>query len=692
MHEKIGAHHLERKAILYVRQSSAHQVLHNRESSALQYAMRDRLAALGWSHIETVDDDLGRSAAGGVARAGFDRMVAEVCLGKVGAVAAREVSRFARNSRDWQQLIEMCRVVDTVLIEQEAVYAPRQGNDRLLLGLKGSLNEYELDLLRQRSLSARYEKARRGELVVTVPIGFLKAGDRIEKDPDRRIQEAIALVFDKVAELGSARQALLWFLEQGLDLPVRYANGDVTWRRPNYATIHRMIANPIYGGAYAYGKSRSVPGYDGRSGIRRKARDEWLALIPDAHEGYVSWERAEEIRKMVSDNVPTSRHHGAPKHGDALLAGLFRCKRCGRKLTVRYTGSNHNIPRYSCWRGLLDNGEPRCIAFGGLRVDDAIEEALLGVVEPGAIAAAVEADRNMASQRDQVQDALLRDLEAARYAADRAFRQYDAADPENRLVTSELEARWNKALARVGEIEAKIAKHRTVAPQPIPMSASQLVALAGNLRAVWTAPSTDARLKKRIVRTLIHEVVADLDDVASQIVLVIHWVGGVHTELRLPKRRRGQRNATPDDIVEAVRQLVLIANDDVIAGVLNRNGLMTGNGNRWTRERVTALRSYRRIPVFRPQIDGFEPWLNLGGAAKLLGVTPKTLRLAAEAGEIEGTHPLPEGPWIFSRSKLASPEARQILDRARQNPRHPIGSPPNQESVIPFNNIERWAL
>lgn len=683
MHEKIGAHHLERKAILYVRQSSAHQVLHNRESSALQYAMRDRLAALGWSHIETVDDDLGRSAAGGVARAGFDRMVAEVCLGKVGAVAAREVSRFARNSRDWQQLIEMCRVVDTVLIDQEAVYAPRQGNDRLLLGLKGSLNEYELDLLRQRSLSARYEKARRGELVVTVPIGFLKAGDRIEKDPDRRIQEAIALVFDKVAELGSARQALLWFLEQGLDLPVRYANGDVTWRRPNYATIHRMIANPIYGGAYAYGKSRSMPGYDGRSGIRRKARDEWLALIPDAHEGYVSWERAEEIRKMVSDNVPTSRHHGAPKHGDALLAGLFRCKRCGRKVTVRYTGSNHNIPRYSCWRGLLDNGEPRCIAFGGLRVDDAIEEALLGVVEPGAIAAAVEADRNMASQRDQVQDALLRDLEAARYAADRAFRQYDAADPENRLVTSELEARWNKALARVGEIEAKIAKHRTVAPQPIPMSASQLVALAGNLRAVWTAPSTDARLKKRIVRTLIHEVVADLDDVASEIVLVIHWVGGVHTELRLPKRRRGQRNATPDDIVEAVRQLVLIANDDVIAGVLNRNGLTTGNGNRWTRERVTALRSYRRIPVFRPQIDGFEPWLNLGGAAKLLGVTPKTLRLAAEAGEIEGTHPLPEGPWIFSRSKLASPEARQILDRARQNPRHPIGSPPNQQSSFP---------
>jgi DNA invertase Pin-like site-specific DNA recombinase len=393
--DKIKPHHLARRAIVYVRQSSAHQVLHNPESRALQYAMHERLAALGWSEIEVVDDDLGRSAAGGVARAGFERMVAEVCLGKVGAVAALEVSRFARNSRDWQQLIEMCRVVDTVLVDQEAIYAPRDGNDRLLLGLKGSLNEYELDLLRQRSLAARYAKARRGELVVAAPVGFIKAGDRLEKDPDRRVQEAVRLVFDKVAELGSARQALLWFHEHDLELPTRRGDGTVIWRRPCYGSLHRMVTNPAYGGAYAYGRTGAAVRYDGtraRPGSRRKPRDQWLVLRPGAHEGYLDWDRAEAIRGMVSDNTPTSRHHGAPKHGDALLAGLLRCRRCGRKLTLRYTGARHDIPRYSCWRGWLDNGEPRCIAFGGLRVDDAIEAELLKVLEPAAVTVAMKAE------------------------------------------------------------------------------------------------------------------------------------------------------------------------------------------------------------------------------------------------------------------------------------------------------------
>jgi hypothetical protein len=278
---------------------------------------------------------------------------------------------------------------------------------------------------------------------------------------------------------------------------------------------------------------------------------------------------------------------------------------------------------------------------------------------------------------------LVRDLEAARYAADRAFRQYDATDPANRLVAAELELRWNRALTRVSEIEARIAGHDRATPPRSNLSTASFATLAGDLPTVWKAPTTDARLKKRIIRAVIREVVADIDAEAAEIILVIHWMGGVHTELRLPRRRRGQRNSTSEDIIEAVRELARIGSDDLIAGILNRNNLRTGHGNRWTRERVTSLRSHHEIPVYRPAKGGQEPWLNLSKAAAYLRISPKTLRLAAERGAIDALHPLPDGPWLFSRAVLDSGAAKAIAERARRGSRYPTGPHPDQPNLFP---------
>jgi DNA invertase Pin-like site-specific DNA recombinase len=676
MSEKIRAQHLARKAVLYVRQSSSFQVAHNLESQKLQYAMQARLRDLGWTEIEVIDEDLGRSAAGTETRSGFERMVAEVSLGRVGAVAAREVSRFARNSREWQQLVEVCRVVDTVLIDQETVYAPRASNDRLLLGLKGSLNEYELDLLRQRSLEARRAKAKRGELVVIAPVGYRKAEDRrLEKDPDRRVQEAIRVVFEQFERIGSVRQTLLWFHEHRLQLPATTPRGETRWKRPTYGTVHRMLTNPVYGGAYTYGKTEHGTHYDGgevRKHDRRKPREQWLALIPHAHEGYVEWERFERIQHSIRANLQLGLGApGAAKAGAALLAGLLRCRRCAAKLTVHYTGSHHDVARYACHRGWLDKGEPRCIGFGGARVDAVIAAQVLRVVQPAAVEAAILAQREEAKRQDEVRDALDRDLEAARYAASRAQRQYDAADPENRLVADELERRWNQALERVREIEQRITQHTgTLQEEPAP-TAEEFSGLAERLEQLWQHPTTDARLKKRIVRSLIHEVIVDVEIATSEIVLVIHWKGGLHTEVRVPRRRRGQNSThTAKETVDAVRALARICADAYIANVLNRNGRRTGRGNFWTRERVTALRSHHDIPAYSAERRSRAGWLNLTEAAQFMGISARTLRLAVESGELKAEHPLADGPWIFDRNTLETNAATELAARVRARNRN----------------------
>lgn len=686
MSEKIKTQHLQRKAIVYVRQSSAFQVSHNLESQKLQYAMQERLRHMGWREIEVVDEDLGRSASGTVARSGFERMVAEVCLGKVGAVAARELSRFARNSREWQQLIEVCRVVDAVLIDQEAVYAPRQSNDRLLLGLKGSLNEYELDLLRQRSVEARREKAKRGELSVAAPVGYVKGeANPLEKHPDRRVQQAIQLVFSKLLELGTVRQSLMWFLEHALQLPVATPKGEISWKRPSYGSLYRILTNPVYGGAYAYGKTQQNTPYEAgeRAKLRRvsKPREQWLALIPNAHEGYVSWEQFEHIQRTITGNLLGSAQPGAVRDGAALLAALLRCRRCGRKLVVRYTGNDNEVLRYSCWRGWTDNGERRCIAIGGAALDAAIGREVLRVVQPAAMEAAVLANEEQAKQEDEVLAALQRDLQAAAYAVRRAQKQYDTVDPENRLVAEELESRWNQALRQVQAIESRIEQHTAArSNQPMP-TLEEFEALAAELETLWNSREANIRLKKRIVRTLIEEIIVDVNAEAGEIVLIIHWKGGVHTELRLSRRRRGQNSAhTSKEIVDAVRILARICTDKLIAGVLTRNALLTGRGNRWTQERVASLRSTHQIACYCPENRSRDGWLNLNEAARLLGVSAATLRLAVMRGEIEAEHPLSDGPWVFNRSKLQSEPARKLVARCAQQNRTPAARGAQQDT------------
>jgi DNA invertase Pin-like site-specific DNA recombinase len=670
MNERIKPEHVSRKAILYIRQSSPSQVQRNEESKRLQYAMRQQLLDSGWTEVETIDEDLGKSAAGATERSGFERMVAEVCMGKVGAVAARELSRFARNSNEWQHLVEVCRVVNTLLIDHETVYDSRRGNDRLLLGLKGSLNEYELDILRLRSVEARRAKARRGELIFTPPIGYIKTVDgRVEKDPDQRVQETIRLVFRKMLELGAARQTCLWLQEHNIELPVRRCGPtgfETVWRRARYPYVYTMLENPLYGGYYAYGKTEMFLEYrDGKASkhFRRKPKERWLALIPGKYESYVdrgSYDRVQEMLLKNAQNLLASVP-GAAKRGPALLTGVLRCRRCGSKLSVRYSG-NPQGGRYLCCRGDLDKAEPSCIGFGAADADAAIARELLAVVQPAAIDASRLAAQRMSEQDDALK-ALKLELQAQQYSAEKLRRQYDAADPENRLVTAELERRWNAALEKVHELENRIeeeAAHQT-SLQPTPID---LGPLADDLQRVWDAPGTDSRLKKRIARVLIEEIMVDTDPAAGDVELVIHWKGGVHTVLHVRRRRRNQMWSTKNPkLAVAVRQMATICTDMQIAGYLNRNGLRNESGNRWTPQQVACLRKTGNIPPYSETRCHTEGWMNLTKAARHVGLGLPLLRKATESGAVSSLHPLHDGPWIFRRQDLDQPGMLPRLHR-----------------------------
>jgi hypothetical protein len=545
------------------------------------------------------------------------------------------------------------------------------------------LNEYELDVLRQRSLEARYAKARRGELLAAVPVGFLRTDDqKYEIDPNRQVQERIRLVFNKFFELGSARQTLLWFLEEELQIPSKNARGELQWVTPRFGRIHKILENPAYAGIYAFGKTEHGCRYEegeSKKVARRRKRSEWLTFIPNHHEGFISLDQYEQIQRMMQDNSRNFESTGAVRNGPAILSGLLRCRRCGRKLVVAYSGVKPNrFSRYSCCRGNLDVGEPKCIAFGATNVDAMISLEILKVVQPIAVEASKLAMEKVTEQADAVLHALHVDLQAAKYQASRAQRQYDATDPENRMVADELERRWNNALIAVADLERRIAENQT-SQQPVSHGDWELLSsLAQDLEAVWEGKQCDERLKKRIIRLLIKEVLVDLDEQQGQIKLTIHWQGGVHTELVVPRKKRGSSTRTDMDIIEAVRLLVHIANDEQIAGVLNRNGHLTGRGNRFTRERVVSLRCSYEIPVHNAQERVQNGWMTLTEAADHMGISPRTLRMAAEAGEIDGKHPLADGPWVFNKLDLETDSARAVQSRVKNRNRGAVPNPKQQ--------------
>jgi len=685
---KITATHLQRAAYIYIRQSTVTQVHEHLESQRRQYALTEHARACGWHQIEVVDEDLGRSGSGRVARPGFERLVAAVCDEEVGGVFALEASRLARNNRDWHHLVDLCGLTATLLIDGEGIYDPRDFNDRLLLGLKGTMSEWELGVMRQRSLEALRLKAARGELYTTVPIGFLRTRDnRLELDPDQRIQEAIRLVFRQFTTTGSLRQALLWFRSEGVELPaVEYGpfGRSVVWKLPVYNTLHKIVTNPIYAGAYVFGRTVTrTKVTSGRAtkiaGVRRDQPD-WTVFLRDHHEGYISWADYDAARVQLRENAQMKglMSRGAARKGEALLAGLLRCRRCGRRLHVTYTGTQKRVRRYACRGAMINHGTDKCLSFGGLAIERAVEEAVLAVVAPGAIDAALAAAEQTESMRQTHHEHANLKLQQLRYEAERSRRQYDAVDPAHRLVASELERRWNAALDAVAAQERIVADLATAAPAAVP-NRGALLALATDLPSVWNDGRTDVRLKKRIIRALIAELLVDVDDEAARIDVVIRWAGGQHSALSVRKQRKGEhRFVTSRDVVELVRELVHVLPDSQIAAVLNRLGFRTGRGNTWTATRVVTLRNYHSIPVHDAARAASEGWLTLEAAAAQLKVSATVVRRLITRGTLPAKQIVATAPWVIQAQDLSRDTVQQYVDAVHRGRRSPPIDDTNQ--------------
>jgi DNA invertase Pin-like site-specific DNA recombinase len=564
---KLRPWHLDRDAVVYVRQSTPQQVVDHQESTARQYALADRAVELGWTrgHVSVIDDDLGRSGQSVEGRPGFQRLLAEVALDRVGLILGLEMSRLARSCKDWHQLLELCARFHTLLADADGLYDPTDHNDRLLLGLHGMMSEAELHVLKERMYQGKLNKARRGELLSTPPIGYIRlSSGEWAIDPDEQVQATVRLIFDEFDRRGTLQGLLRSLVAHKILIPVRPTSGanrgNLEWRRPNRMTLQNLLHHPCYAGAYRFGHREADPRRKlaGRPGTGRRHRrpEECLVLIHDRLPAYITWERFCANQDRLEANRAKNDRPGAPRRGPSLLAGLLRCGRCGRRMLVQYSGPKAQVS-YRCTRGSGDYAEPLCQSLSGRALEGFVRDQLLAAVAPAALEASLAAVAEVERERSELARQWKLRLERARYEADRASRQYQACEPENRLVARELERRWEEALKHQRQVEDEYGRWQRSAPGRLSAEDERAIrSLAEDLPAVWRAPTTTPAEKKRIARLLIDHVCVTVDKESERVDVTVHWAGGLVQAHRLDRPVAGyeQRSDYPR-LVSRLRRL-----------------------------------------------------------------------------------------------------------------------------------------
>ena len=639
-HGKVTASHLARTAYLYVRQSTLRQVVHNTESATRQYALRQRAVALGWpaDRIVTIDCDQGQSGASAADREGFQRLVAEVGIGRAGIVLGLEVSRLARNNADWHRLLELCSLSDTLILDEDGLYHPGDFNDRLLLGLKGTMSEAELHFIRARLRGGQLSKARRGELKLPLPVGLVYDGaDHVTLDPDLGVQQAVRLLFDTFTATGSARAVVQSFAAQQLPFPARIRTGahkgELAWTPLKHWRVLATLHNPRYAGAFVYGRRRERTGPDGRRTFQALPREQWTALIHDAHPGYISWETFETNQTSLTANAAahgTDRAAGPAREGPALLQGLAVCGRCGKRMTVRYhtrRGTEH--PDYQCMSTSIQEGTSRCQAVPGTGVDAAIATLVLDTLTPLALEVALSVQTELATRADQADQLRASHIERARHRAETARRRYLSVDPDNRLVADSLEADWNHALRQLRD--AQDTYDRDAATDTALDTAQQATirALAADFPRLWADPATPQRERKRMIRLIIDDVTLDKTDVIN---LHVRFRGGQTTSLTTPIPPTGwQTRQTHPDTLAALDRLLNDHTDAETADALNNAGHRSGTGQTFTPSIVLHLRRSNGLASHHQRLRA-AGMLTGAEIAEHLGVHPTTLKNWTAAG------------------------------------------------------------